>query len=444
MERIEDILNTLGDFSCYISDRVASFPGVLNSTKGDICLLCKMSIDWYQQIDKYSPLYMWGNINGIPVTLLHVYLKSGTHRGEEDSISLVFYPAEILIGQSCSEKTQVSNISVSIPELNYMFSSPPLQPEGHLSIEHPSVLKYTFPKSIETDDKYGHLRVYQTFKEEWSRSGMSYKFLPIIEYRFNRPMEVMDAVAKIAAVKNLFTFFANHELPFEDITIKSLETKSEPYQTSRDCILYLNHRESILTPHEPFLITTAAFSEKFKMIWNRWLQIYEEATYISVLFYEIICNRSTRVNRFLNLSQAIEVYSKHYRKDAVEAVARACEKTAEGKKPPIHLNHRFEDIFLLINPYLEIEKNKISSIARSLADMRNFFTHYDEGKYVEPSYQEMLAACHVLEFVLLAILYHDIGIPAESIKSSKRRAEFQRFDEFLEMLTKNYLKTPKR
>ena len=76
--------------------------------------------------------------------------------------------------------------------------------------------------------------------------------------------------------------------------------------------------------------------------------------------------------------------------------------------------------------------------------MRNFFTHYDEGKYVEPSYQEMLAACHVLEFVLLAILYHDIGIPAESIKSSKRRAEFQRFDEFLEMLTKNYLKTPKR
>ena len=36
MERIEDILNTLGDFSCYISDRVASFPGVLNSTKGDI------------------------------------------------------------------------------------------------------------------------------------------------------------------------------------------------------------------------------------------------------------------------------------------------------------------------------------------------------------------------------------------------------------------------
>lgn len=220
MERIEDILNTLGDFSCYISDRVASFPGVLNSANGDICLLCKMSIDWYQQIDKYAPLYMWGNINGIPVTLLHVYLKSGTHRGEEDSISLVFDPAEILIGQSCSEKTQVSNISVSIPELNYMFSSPPLQSEHHLSIERPSVLKYTFPKSIETDDKYGHLRVYQTFKEEWSRSGISYQFLSIIEYRFNRPMEVMDAVAKIAAVKNLFTFLQTTNFHLKILLLK--------------------------------------------------------------------------------------------------------------------------------------------------------------------------------------------------------------------------------
>ena len=58
-------------------------------------------------------------------------------------------------------------------------------------------------------------------------------------------------------------------------------------------------------------------------------------------------------------------------------------KNCGGKKPPIHLNHRFEAIFLLINPYLEIEKNKISSIEVSLADMHvSLHTHYDEGKYV--------------------------------------------------------------
>ena len=182
------------------------------------------------------------------------------------------------------------------------------------------------------------------------------------------------------------------------------------------------------------MITTAIFSEKFEMVWNRWLQIYEEATYISTLFYEIVCNRSTRVNRFLNLSQAIEVYSNRYRKETVVEIARMRERTRKDKKPPIHLNHRLEDIFLLLNRCLEIEESKISIIAKSLADMRNFFTHYDKTKYIEPSYQEMLAACHVLELVLLAIIYYEIGIPGEHIKACKERIEFQRFDEFIEVL----------
>ena len=120
------------------------------------------------------------------------------------------------------------------------------------------------------------------------------------------------------------------------------------------------------------------------------------------------------------------------------------ERTRRDKEPPIHLNHRFEDIFLLLNPYLEMEESKISIIAKSLADMRNFFTHYDKTKYIEPSYQEMLAACHVLEFILLAIIYHDIGISSKDIKNSKKRIEFQRFDEFIEVLTKDYLKTTKQ
>lgn len=444
MENLVEILNCIGDFFCYISNNVVSFPGTLNDAKKNIVLQCKMEVEWYQKIDHYSPLNMWGNVNGIPVSLLNVYLNSGTHRGKGTCISLTFDPSEIVIGQSYSTEIQVTQMSISISALNYMFSSSPLQSVYSVSKDHPSVLNYTFPDMIEADDIYGHLRIYQTFKKEWTHNNINYKILPIIEYQFHHPMEIMDAVAKIATVRNLFTFFANHYLPLENISFTSTRSESEENPSPCECVLFLNSRENIPIPQEPFLITTAAFSEKFEILWSRWLQIYEEATYIPTLFYEIICNRSTRVNRFLNLSQAVEVYSKRYRKENVVEIARMRERTRRDKEPPIHLNHRFEDIFLLLNPYLEMEESKISIIAKSLADMRNFFTHYDETKYIEPSYQEMLAACHVLEFILLAIIYHDIGISSKDIKNSKKRIEFQRFDEFIEVLTKDYLKTTKQ
>ena len=35
---------------------------------------------------------------------------------------------------------------------------------------------------------------------------------------------------------------------------------------------------------------------------------------------------------------------------------------------------------------LGIEKNKIPALSRVPVDMRNYFTHYDVGKYYEPSY----------------------------------------------------------
>ena len=53
------------------------------------------------------------------------------------------------------------------------------------------------------------------------------------------------------------------------------------------------------------------------------------------------------------------------------------------------------------------------------------------------SYEKVFAAVHVLEFVLLAIVYHEIGISSESIKSCKTSVQFQPFDEFVKVLTQN-------
>lgn len=44
MEDLEKVLNCIGDFSCYISDKVVSFPGTLNDAQKNIVLQCKMEI----------------------------------------------------------------------------------------------------------------------------------------------------------------------------------------------------------------------------------------------------------------------------------------------------------------------------------------------------------------------------------------------------------------
>lgn len=200
-------------------------------------------------------------------------------------------------------------ISASITALNHMFSSRPLDLIYDFSKTKPYLLKFTYPDKIEVDDQYGHLEIYQTFSPGWTRDEIKHSIVPIIEYRFSNTMGVMDAVGRIAAARNLFSFFANGYLPLENIQFADEQSKKMGTQPLCDIALYLNNQEGVTVCDEPFLIMTSAFEDSFTQIWKNWLEMYEGAVPIPTLFYEIICNRSTRVNCFLNLVQAIEVHS---------------------------------------------------------------------------------------------------------------------------------------
>ena len=63
-----------------------------------------------------------------------------------------------------------------------------------------------------------------------------------------------------------------------------------------------------------FIIFDSQIKDDFQKIRDNWTDINNKANPISSLFIEIICNRSTRINSFLNLAQALEVYSSNYHK----------------------------------------------------------------------------------------------------------------------------------
>ena len=89
---------------------------------------------------------------------------------------------------------------------------------------------------------------------------------------------------------------------------------------------------------------------------------------------------------------------------------------------------------LVQDVFLRVADGDIPILAHHIADMRNFYTHYNSGRYVEPSYQEMFAATHVLRFVLLAIVYKTLGLSSETIIDARKRVEFQLYYKDIEAI----------
>lgn len=432
MGELKGILEKIGDFHCSIFSEEVTFPGILKNEDDEIYLQGKVSIDQCRKIDYYKPFQVWATIDGTPVTLMNAYCVSGSHTWGENYKTLTFSPSEIVIGRATSSEIIITQILTCIPSLNNMFSSPPLIVKIP-SKERPSVLDDTYPQEILADDKYGHLRIYQSYRHKWDQNEVTFQIKPIIEYQFYQPIEAMSAVGRIAAVRNLFAFFANYYLPIKAFSFADEQSRKIDGITFEDCILILNHKDEIPVLQEHFLITTSEFAETFPDIWEKWLSLYEQTKYIPTLFYEIICNRSTGINRFLNLTQAIEIYSRKYREKEAKEITNMQIPYKRRKQIPAYLRYRFEDIFSLLKKCIGISEDKICQISKALADMRNFFTHYGK-RQVEPSYQELLAAVHILEFIMLAIIYQAIGIPEHHIKTCRKRVQFQRYDEFVEIL----------
>lgn len=429
MPSIDDLLNKISDFKCVVDGKEIVFPGILQKENGDIILNARLSLEEYRNINNDSDIVVLGEVSGGKVTLVGCYIKSASCTIGNKDTSIYAVPKEIIVGGCISSTPMAKSISISTPDLNYMFSgTSPLKPNVGFSTDDPSVLSYTFPQRIDAKDKYGKIRIYQTFGMQRTIKCYKHNIISRVEYFFENPLPVMEAVARISAARNLFSFFGNGYISLGDITFK-VEGDENIYG------LWLNHREDISAVNEPFLIGTAAFENQFQKVWDAWLDLYETANPIPSLFYEIICNRSTRINEFLNLSQAIEVYSNAFRNKQAKEIAKN-DPDNKSKHKEIKLIHRYQDILKEYNVAIGLDKPNISDYAKGLSNMRNYFTHYNSEKYVEPTYDELFAARHILRFVLLAIVYTAVGIPPDCILECKSRVIFSRFSNDADIVAK--------
>lgn len=428
MRDINNLLGCIGDFYIPFQGNDIHVIGTLTRYDENISLECRTDQGGTVLFESKGYHQIYGNIAGTDVTLLGSHISRMRLCGTNISQTiLTITPSAIVLGRSSKEK--IKAISSNMKDFNQMFADSALTSNILFTRENPSLVQFAFPENITATDNDGELTIKRSFDLSQRHDGIEIQITPHINFTFNTPVEIKEALSKIYSVRDLFAFFANHYLPINSLSFSDDKSSNES-DDCLDCEIILNSVEDIKTPDSPFLINAHAFEGSFQNIWNNWLLFNKENKHISTLFFEVISNHSTRTNRFLNLCQCLEVYSNHHRNNQAKLI-RDKHTPPNTKKSKITLSHRLEDLFLYTNEYLMLEENKCIELATTIGNSRNFFTHYNEKRYNEPSFDCIACSCRFLHFVLLLIIYKALGIPDDYILACKERIPFKNMELFI-------------
>lgn len=422
MKEIDGILNFVGDFVVSFNGKDIQFIGSLVRKDQEVVLECRATESAREFIISQDNHQVCGKVAGTEITLLDCYIASSQLFGVDYAQGkFTIKPSEIIIGCCSKEKILVRRITASIKELNRMFSSRVVKSCIGFTKENPSMLECTFPQAITALDADGKICIDRSIGVTFSHDEYSFHIIPRIEYTFNVPVEIHEAIGKVASVRNLFAFFADYYLPLGELSFTDKEDDKPDNYT-----LYLNFTEEIKSPDDPFLIRTSEFESSFQNIWGSWRTFYTENKHIAELFYEMITNHSQRTNRFLNLCQCLEVYSRCYRNDDANNIRKSDPEHIKS----ITLKHRLQDLLMKTRSYLAISEDKCAELAKTISSARNYFTHYDKSK-TEPSFDCIAYSCEFLHFVLLILVYELLGISNGAIADCRNRVVYKNLDFFI-------------
>lgn len=425
MNSISEILNIISNFTFKTKDNKSiSLIGILQQENGNIILNARSLIKNLTHLNEDN-FIIYGKISATKITLLGCRISKKSFPRNSKYFYTIIIPSEIIIGGKFKQIPDVIKISCEIESLYSMFSESPLQ-ENYQddTIHHNVVLYSSFPDPIEASDKYGKIQLFQGYSFCKSSNYYEYRIIPEVVYSFNHPISLHESIARISRARILFAFFGNRFIPFGELSFL-IKNNKEPYG------LWLNYSENITPNKKPFLIQTSHFKNEFQKIWNSWISLYETVTPIPFLYYEIISERSVGINSFLNLTQTLEIFSERIRNEFAWEYAHKEDYKKQGNLP---LKYRLMDIVNLNNFLFNLNGDSLSEFAKSLVDIRNYFTHYNDVKYIEPTYDELSAAIQVLKLILLFLIYTSLDLSKNIILDCTHRIAFRDVDYNIEII----------
>ena len=437
MHNISEYLNVIGDFACETESGTISMLGSLvRSEKNDNCIIFRARIP---QVDirsyRTDSLDLHGVINKTKISLVNCYMEASSGCYNDAYVNAVFGLDKIVIGAHYKGEKNVRRISAQFPALNNFFMSRfAVEPNANIVKEYHSEYQ-----PLSADSSFGRISVIPTLTTYSDFHHHEFRATPKISYTFHELKSLDSAIAHILSIRNLFSFLADGYIDISYVEYSS-DPLNRPESYGDRVTVILNQIEQIEEIDEPFLITRELVAKCFQPIVDNWLTFYQKGIHIPRLFFEIITDRSKGINRFLNLAQAIEVYSQYFRDKEAKKVFNADPESKQTQDTPIKLwlktlcsfsrswnnptlKHRLIDIFTFLQDVIEVSDDEIIQLAKNISNNRNFFVHYSRNRK-EPASLTVSSTCLLLRYVIIALVYRKIGVSAEAIRDCKNQGTY--------------------
>lgn len=390
--------------------------GTGNNLWFEATMLCK-DYTKIQGIDT-DALNITGNIDGLGFNIEGAIL-GGCSRNMGGLIDVKFIPLAIVIGCDFTEKqTQINQLYFNVPELNWFYNSKIPLPLSSSSYEQPLI--YALPiTSINNEN--AKLAVTRGYTHNSDNNGEYFRYSNMIYIIFDKPMSIEEGIHEIAKVRLFFAFLADDYIALPTIVnLITAKCKEPKVLWINDAYIKLLDKKSYW-----FRVEYESLNGCFADVWKKWVTFWNNKRNHPIidLFFEIITHKSSGVNYFLNLCQALEVYSGKHRKCETKQLFQ--NEKDNGTYPvewnSIPLQVRFKDLFQLHRDVLPM---RFIDLSGEISDVRNYYTHYGSNgkKKIERKHNDVRSAVnsHIeyLHILLLATIYNEMGIPKEKIKQA--------------------------
>lgn len=405
-----DIINALGEF-WFPENKRQKFVGKLIRKDSNIVLEAYIACVLIKGTDAFPGPMINGTVNGVKVTLISACRISSAGEFSSKKCNATFLPNEVIVGQHYKDSSiLVAKIEAKYTDIENWLMRCPFAPGDP---QETALVKITWQSPIVIQDDIGEISIecaleqtYTTVKRTEINNCSHVSFL------FNKPTCLTDAQSKVFSFRNLLTYFAGENLDCYNIRFWD--------QKGVECLYVLNFQESITRFQElPYPITYSLIEPDFQNIWTQWTRFEAEQAPICNLYFEVISNYSRWSNQFLNLSQALEIFSCRLRDNSAKDLYEEEKQANPDKEYPDNtpFYFRLKDIFCFIQSIMGIEEDDVHLIATRIADTRNYYTHYSKGKERKAiSIQLLPKANRFLRTSLTALVLRQIGVSENIIR----------------------------
>ena len=154
---------------------------------------------------------------------------------------------------------------------------------------------------------------------------------------------------------------------------------------------------------------------------TNWYDFVNNHSPIVELFYQVLIENSTYINKLLNLTQALEVFSHNFRdKNNLQIIKKKIKienyVVKHEKSSSVTLFHKIYDLLDHAKDFFGLDDVQAENISCAISNARNYYTHYTKDKSKIISQEEVLLIGRFLTYFLRLLIIEKIGVPMAVIK----------------------------